>query len=89
MSVLFDSHWWWRAQFGGQFNPYLESENDQPVSSFTVAIMPSGSTAGYQRNHDSSTVDNINSATFVDMLVDPSEIPDLNWEELGDLELDW
>lgn len=29
MSVLFDSLWWWRGEFGGSFNPYVETENPQ------------------------------------------------------------
>ena len=87
MSVLFDSHWWWRAEFGGQLNPYLEPENDQTAPS-AVAAISSGSAIG-QKNHDSSNVDSIIPTTFTNLLVEASEIPDFDWAELGDLGLNW
>lgn len=30
MSLVMDAHWWWRAEFGGKSNPYLESESAEP-----------------------------------------------------------
>ncbi|KAG9242434.1 hypothetical protein BJ878DRAFT_170303 [Calycina marina] len=39
MGVVFDCFWWWRAEFGGQLNPYLEDgdlehHNEQYMSNF-------------------------------------------------------
>lgn len=30
MSLVMDAHWWWRAEFGGKSNPYLESDSAEP-----------------------------------------------------------
>ena len=33
MSVIFDCFWWWRAEFGGQFFPYGEKDDqDLPTA---------------------------------------------------------
>ena len=29
MSVIFDCFWWWRAEFGGQSNPYPDQEDSR------------------------------------------------------------
>lgn len=39
MGVVFDCFWWWRAEFGGQLNPYpddgdLEEQSEPILSAF-------------------------------------------------------
>jgi transcriptional regulatory protein LEU3 len=41
MSVVFDCFWWWRAEFGGQSNPYPdEGESEQITTTANESIIP-------------------------------------------------
>ncbi|KIW00368.1 uncharacterized protein PV09_08080 [Verruconis gallopava] len=46
MSVLFDSLWWWRSEFGGSTNPYIQSDpsvkksNTSSSSTTTINVAP-------------------------------------------------
>lgn len=42
MGVVFDCFWWWRAEFGGQINPYPDEgdvmqDDDQMISDLDYA----------------------------------------------------
>ena len=83
MSVYFDIHWWWRAEFGGSPNPYLEPENYQA--------------APFSQEH-TSTVDESMIDSRVNLTTNPglplnvpsdADLPNWNWDELGDLGLNW
>jgi transcriptional regulatory protein LEU3 len=32
MSVIFDCFWWWRAEFGGQSNPYQDQGESREIN---------------------------------------------------------
>ncbi|KAH8901824.1 hypothetical protein BR93DRAFT_932662 [Coniochaeta sp. PMI_546] len=86
MSVFFDAHWWWRAEFGGRSNPYLESETSQmaPMDPETVTQ----STVDNQMSDDQDNM----TAAFTTMLPVASSdalLPDWDWGELGDVGFDW
>jgi hypothetical protein len=90
MSVLFDCLWWWRAEFGGKSNPYVESEQERTTTSSNTGLteMPTATT-GHQSMSALPELDAINEGTLPSLLLDASEIPDWNWEEFGDLDFNW
>ncbi|KAL7916132.1 hypothetical protein GGI35DRAFT_21864 [Trichoderma velutinum] len=90
LSVLFDSFWWWRAEFGGKSNPYVEQEPDRMPSSSTGVGEPSTSALGTQMLD--STLDLALTTAQLspsEFLADASDIPDWNWEGLGDVNWNW
>ncbi|KAF7544936.1 hypothetical protein G7046_g9675 [Stylonectria norvegica] len=83
MSLPYDSHLWWRAEFGGKCNPYLESEGGQAVMLSDIAAVPSGSTTGHQGSCGYSDSNTANVVMSQKIFTDASEIPDWKWQELG------
>ncbi len=46
MSVVFDSLWWWRSEFGGTSHPYLQTETSKDAISpspkpLSATLLPS------------------------------------------------
>lgn len=73
MSVFYDCLWWWRMEFEGTWNPYIEApENEALIRTNTPgsAVVRSVST---------------NAETFPGLLPDTLEVPD--WD-FG-IDLDW
>jgi len=86
MSVYFDCLWWWRTEFGGTWNPYIEPETNSTSNN------PSTNTAGlstsamdHQNVNTGPDLTSINLASFPDLLADASEVPDWNFG----IDLDW
>lgn len=82
MSVVLDAHWWWRAEFGGKTNPYLESENADAQES----------------NQINPFMSTVNDAAVEEptMTIDPSLLPSFldddmpNWNmDMSDFGLGW
>lgn len=90
LSVLYDSLWWWRAEFGGKSNPYVEQEPDRMPSSSTGVCEPSTPALGTQML-DSTLGPTLTTAQLSppEFLADASDIPDWNWEGPGDVNWNW
>jgi transcriptional regulatory protein LEU3 len=88
MSVLFDCLWWWRAEFGGKCNPYIEPESDRVFVSSSTGTMEAA-TIGQQSLHTPAALISTDQSTPPSQFLDASELPDWNWEELGDLDMNW
>ncbi|KAF1817565.1 hypothetical protein P152DRAFT_454146 [Eremomyces bilateralis CBS 781.70] len=90
MSVLFDCLWWWRAEFGGKSNPYVESETDRThAASSSIEASVSTETIIHQNIAELFEVESIDQGTLPNPLLDPSELPNWNWGEVEDLDLNW
>jgi hypothetical protein len=74
MSIVFDSFWWWRAEFDGRANPYRS-----PTA--TTSAAPSTEPAGPALNGESSTGTAFPVVTFETDFPDPfSSFDDIaNW----------
>lgn len=92
MSVLFDSFWWWRAEFGGKSNPYVESYRS-PVASpaMRAAADPTAMEHDHQPagNAAAGDIPHIDQSLLLNNFLDASHIPDWSWEEFGDQDLNW
>jgi hypothetical protein len=95
MSVFFDAHWWWRAEFGGRSNPYLESDSNQ-----TAALLrpeAAGAAAPLAAVANQTVDDRVNAAVTDSRILDvgssdavlPIFLSDSDWNELGELGFDW
>ncbi|KAJ9608332.1 hypothetical protein H2200_007320 [Cladophialophora chaetospira] len=82
MSVYFDLHWWWNAEFGGKSNPYLESkEEHQPSNTADASAANAMAIENFvEGQEDMGLLDSesIQSTTFF------GDLPEWNWDELQD-----
>ena len=91
MSAFFDGLWWWRAEFGGKSNPYVEAESyETPVASPDQAN-PSQSVAemGHPQSNQLLELSSNDPALLPNFILDASQIPDWNWEEFNDQDFNW
>ncbi|KAK5677191.1 hypothetical protein LTS10_010380 [Elasticomyces elasticus] len=88
LSILYDSLWWWRAEFGGTgTNPYIQTDRtDGTTVSHAVAEILS-STATEQLANQSRAVIPFDGGAAQDMLADLPDIAD--WQESGMADWDW
>ncbi|KIW19928.1 hypothetical protein PV08_00503 [Exophiala spinifera] len=80
MSIVFDSFWWWRAEFDGRANPYLAS---------SVNITNPGSTGSeaLETHADGEVYSTMPVGTdLVDTLRVPTDFTDWNWPASLDLD---
>jgi hypothetical protein len=85
MSVFFDILWWWRAEFGGKPNPYIEPGNtDQPPTLPRENFEPSVLVTEARGFNSPSDPTLNHPETLMDMLANASEIPDWNLGGFGD-----
>jgi hypothetical protein len=89
MSVLFDALWWWRAEFGGKSNPYVESETERPRVLPSAGTTESATTLAQRELDVQPSMVSMNEPMLPNLFLDASELPDWNWEELGDLDFNW
>lgn len=83
MSLVLDTHWWWRAEFGGKTNPYLESETAKSQE-------PSRTNPVLQENNDTVlepqplAIDPSLLPSFLD-----DALPNWNMDDTADFGLEW
>ncbi|CEJ94420.1 hypothetical protein VHEMI09955 [[Torrubiella] hemipterigena] len=83
MSLVLDTHWWWRAEFGGKTNPYLESETAKSQE-------PSRANPVLQENNDTAlepqplAIDPSLLPSFLD-----DALPNWNMDDTADFGLEW
>ena len=90
MSVFFDCLWWWRTEFGGTSNPYIEPDSIRAshLSSTETATESSNAATWLQRDPNTASElasTNLSLAALPNLLVDASDVLDWNFGA----NLDW
>ncbi|KAH8892217.1 hypothetical protein GQ53DRAFT_841049 [Thozetella sp. PMI_491] len=88
MSIVFDCLWWWRAEFGGKSNPYIEQESEAPPGFVRTAHTTASATAP-EKSDSLNDEPPMHPTTLPATLLDLTEVPDWNWEGLEDLDWNW
>ena len=79
MSVVFDGLWWWRSEFGGTINPYVQPEPSKDL--VPPAFAPTDTPISPRTNQFTTTFDN--------SMIDLEQVPDWLLDVSGRVDWPW